>query len=134
MSRLDRSAHRAYEERHREVDAEARRRFGEVAEALRLPPPARQTFVLACMQATHFHTADCTLVDHQFRSGRSWPAEAEAERATIQERQWATSLGELRSAVPAHRAAEPEAAGEETAPTRTSHYRPLASLTRQPEE
>lgn len=135
MSRLDRAEHRAYEDRHREVDAEARRRFGEIAGALRLPQPARQTFVLACMQATHFHTADCALVDHQFRSGRSWPAEAEAERAAIQERQWASTLDGFRGALADTReSGEAEVAEGERGSARTSRYRPLASLTRQPDE
>ena len=133
MTRPDREAHRVLEERHREVDGRLRRRIAEMAEVLQLSPAERQAFLLAGERAAHLHTADCALVDHEFRSGRSSPAEDEATREAIAEREWDASLGRLRTAVAAARAAaEAEAAPEEEDRHYRVRYRPISRLTRQP--
>ncbi|NIP83317.1 MAG: hypothetical protein GWM90_30465 [Gemmatimonadetes bacterium] len=141
MSRPDRAAHHAYEKRHREVDVRLRRRVTEIADAMDLAPSVRQAFLVACERAAHLHTADCALVDHEYRTGRSLPAEDEAAREAIQEREWVASMTRLNEALAEAREAEAAAAAEAAgAPAEEPerryqvHYQPLASLTRRPDE
>lgn len=131
MTRPDREAHRLLEERHREVDRRLRRRITEVAQLLDVHPAARQAFVTACARAAHLHSADCALVDHEFRSGRSSPAEDEATREAVAEREWDQSLGQLRTALErAREAALAEEPPEEPDRHYEVRYRPISGLTR----
>lgn len=132
MPRPDRSAHRVFEARHREVDARLHRRFDEIADTLDLRPPLRTLFLSACERAAHLHSADCALANYEFRSGRSATAEDEIRREGFQEQEWSSSLTTLRRAADeARQAAEAEKAGESSAyrPYKV-RYRPLASISK----
>jgi hypothetical protein len=137
MTAPDRSAHRTYEERHREIDAETRARFRELADILRIDPGIRPAFIAAGLRAAHFHAADCALAEHELRSGHSWPAEDKQAREELQSRQWNTSLSALRETVPpvAAPAAQEEAPPPgETSRPRRGGYRPISSISRPPGE
>jgi hypothetical protein len=137
MTAPDRSAHRTYEERHREIDAETRARFRELAEILHIAPETRPAFIAAGLRAAHFHAADGALAEHELRSGHSWPAEDKQAREELQSRQWNAALSALREMVPP---VAPQAAKEEAPPPgetsrrRRGGYRPISSISKTPEE
>jgi hypothetical protein len=135
MVHPDRIAHAAYERRHREVDAETRERFAEVADILRLEPPLRSAFIATCLKAAHFHAADCALVDHELRSGRSWPAEDKLSRDSIQSRQWEGFVDQLRATLQS-RTPAPEGADTPAGetPRYQVRYRPISSISRPPDD
>ena len=139
MTAPDRAAHRTYEERHREIDAETRARFRQLAELLELPTELRPPFIAAGLRAAHFHAADSALAEHELRSGHSWPAEDKQTREELQSSQWEHVLNALREARPERK----EAGGDrKEAPTPAAEnkgrkrggYRPISSISRPPEE
>lgn len=129
MPRPDRSAHDLFEVRHREVDARLRRRIDAISDTLDLHPDVRRSFAIACERAAHLHSADCALINYEFRSGRSSPAEDEVRREEFQEREWTATLGELRDvARERRRAAEIEERQNAPAPRFRIRYLPVAGL------
>jgi len=135
MTAPDRAAHRNYEERHREIDAETRARFRQLAELLDLPPAIRPAFIAAGLRASHLHAADSALAEHELRSGHSWPTEDHQAREELQAGQWAAELNALREAVPEppEPAGGAPAAGEDR-PRRRGGYRPISTISRPVEE
>ena len=133
MVNPDRSAHDAYTARHGEVDGDTRARFHQVADLLELQPPLRTAFIATCLKAAQLHAADCALVDHELRSGQSWPAEDRETRDEIQARQWEAFFTQLRAAAEEGRDPEIVDAPEEPAPPFRVRYRPVASISRPPE-
>lgn len=132
MVHPDRTAHAAYERRHREVDADTRERFAEVADVLGLEASLRSAFVATALKAAQFHAADCALADHELRSGRSWPAEDKLSREGIQARQWEAFVDQLRATVGSRAAVDTPEPGSEPDRRYQVRYRPISSISRDP--
>ena len=134
MTGPDRAAHRSYEARHQEIEAETRSRLKELAAALGLDGDVSRRFVTAGVRVARFHAADCALAEHELRSGHSWPAEDKQTRDELQSTQWDAALTGVRDAVaeaatsPEAAAEEPETAGE---PRRFKvRYQPISTISR----
>jgi primosomal protein N'' len=132
MVHPDRTAHDAYERRHREVDSDTRERLAEVADVLGLEASLRSAFIATCLKAAQFHAADYALVDHELRSGRSWPGEDRLAHEGIQARQWEAFMDQLRATITPRTSAESaEPASGETGRYQV-RYRPISSISRKP--
>jgi hypothetical protein len=133
MVHPDRTAHDAYERRHREVDAAARARFAEVADVLGLEASLRSAFIATSLKAAQFLAAEYALADHELRTGRSWPAEDKLSHEGIQARQWEAFLDQLRATVGSTGPGDESESAPGEARRYQVRYRPISSISRDPE-
>lgn len=134
MTGPDRAAHRTYEARHKEIEAETRGRLKELANALGLDGDVRSRFMTAGLRVARFHAADSALAEHELRSGHSWPAEDKQARDELQASQWETVVDALREAVAEAAGREDVVAEEEPGGERPRRfevrYQPISTISR----